>query len=48
MAQSNKFSDDGESKPVAGAYNPEEYANLDVSKEVKDLFAYIQRSVLLI
>lgn len=28
---------------MPGAYNPQEYANLQVSSEVKDLFEYIQR-----
>jgi intraflagellar transport protein 46 len=28
---------------VPGTYNPAEYANLQVSQDVKDLFEYIQR-----
>ncbi|CDW77990.1 intraflagellar transport protein 46 homolog [Stylonychia lemnae] len=35
--------DDEEEKAAPGAYNPAEYANLQVSSEVKDLFEYIQR-----
>lgn len=35
--------DDDEEKAVPGAYNPAEFANLQVSSEVKDLFEYIQR-----
>lgn len=34
--------EDGD-KPVPGAYNPLEYANLPVSAEVKELFEYIGR-----
>ena len=34
-------SDDG--KPVVGAYNPLQYANLPVNSEVKELFEYIGR-----
>lgn len=33
--------DDDDDKEVPGAYNPQEYANLQVSSEVKDLFEYI-------
>lgn len=35
--------DDDDEKAVPGAYNPAEYANLQVSSEVKDLFEYILR-----
>lgn len=35
--------DQDEDKDVPGTYNPAEYANLQVSSEVKDLFEYIQR-----
>jgi intraflagellar transport protein 46 len=30
-----------EEKPLVGAYNPADYANLNVSQEIKDLFAHI-------
>lgn len=33
---------DGE-KGGSGLYNPSDYAHLDVSSEIKDLFQYIQR-----
>lgn len=33
--------DDDDDKPVDGAYNPMQYANLPVSGEVKELFEYI-------
>jgi len=32
-----------EFKSVPGAYNPSEYANLKVDKDVKELFEYISR-----
>ncbi len=35
--------DADEDKDVPGTYNPAEYANLQVSQDVKDLFEYIQR-----
>jgi len=36
--------DDGEDdKEVPGTYNPADYANLQVSQDLKDLFEYIQR-----
>jgi intraflagellar transport protein 46 len=35
--------DDEDDKPVDGAYNPLQYANLPVSNEVKELFEYITR-----
>jgi intraflagellar transport protein 46 len=35
--------DDEDGKAVPGAYNPAEFANLQVTSEVKDLFEYIQR-----
>ena len=35
--------DDEEEKAIPGAYNPLEYANLNVSGEVKELFEYITR-----
>ena len=35
--------DGEEDKDVPGTYNPAEYANLQVSQDVKDLFEYIQR-----
>ena len=46
MAQKQKSDEDDdedEEKAVPGAYNPAEYANLQVSSDVKDLFEYIQR-----
>ena len=35
--------DDDDEKEVPGAYNPQQFANLPVSSEVKELFEYIQR-----
>jgi intraflagellar transport protein 46 len=35
--------DEDGGKKVPGAYNPAEYAGLQVSSEVKELFEYIQR-----
>ena len=35
--------DSGDEKEVPGAYNPAQYANLNVSSEVKELFEYITR-----
>ena len=32
---------DDDDRPVPGAYNPAEFANLNVSQEVKDLFIHI-------
>ena len=33
--------DDDEEKEVPGAYNPNQYANLPVSAELKEMFEYI-------
>ena len=35
--------DDDDDKDVPGTYNPQDYAALQVTNEVKDLFEYIQR-----
>jgi len=35
--------EDDDEKEVPGAYNPQQFANLPVSSEVKELFEYIQR-----
>lgn len=35
--------DQEDDKEVPGTYNPAEYANLQVTQDVKDLFEYIQR-----
>lgn len=35
--------DNEDDKEVPGTYNPMDYANLQVSSEIKDLFEYIQR-----
>lgn len=35
--------DGDDDKEVPGTYNPVDYANLQVSSEIKDLFEYIQR-----
>lgn len=40
-ALGQKAEGDDEDRPVPGAYNPAEYANLNVSQEVKDLFIHI-------
>lgn len=41
--QTEDDDEDDDEKAVPGAYNPAEYANLQVSSDVKDLFEYIQR-----
>ncbi len=33
--------DDEDEKEVPGAYNPNQYANLPVSQELKEMFEYI-------
>ena len=33
--------EDEDEKEVPGAYNPNQYANLPVSQELKDIFDYI-------
>ena len=35
--------DDDDDKEVPGTYNPNDYANLKVASDIKDLFEYIQR-----
>jgi intraflagellar transport protein 46 len=35
--------DDDDDKVVPGTYNPSDYANLQVTSDVKELFEYIQR-----
>ena len=35
--------DDDDEKEVPGAYNPAQYANLDVAQEIKEIFEYIGR-----
>lgn len=42
-AKNDEEDEEDEEKPVPGAYNPMEFANLPVSGEVKELFEYIQR-----
>ena len=42
-AQQEEDEDDDDEKEVPGAYNPNQYANLPVSQEVKEMFEYIQR-----
>lgn len=42
-AQQEEDEDDEDEKEVPGAYNPNQYANLPVSQEVKEMFEYIQR-----
>ena len=40
-ALGQKADGDDDDRPVPGAYNPAEFANLNVSQEVKDLFIHI-------
>ena len=40
-ALGQKSDGDDDDRPVPGAYNPAEFANLNVSQEVKDLFIHI-------
>lgn len=35
--------DEDEEKEVPGAYNPQEYADLPVSQEIREIFEYIGR-----
>ena len=42
-ADDDEEEDEDGGKKVPGAYNPAEFANLQVSAEVKELFEYIQR-----
>jgi len=42
-ADSDANDDDGEDKRTAGQYDPSNFAHLDVSAEVRDLFKYITR-----
>ena len=35
--------EDDEEKEVPGAYNPAQYANLQVSTDVREVFEYINR-----
>jgi len=39
--------DEDDEKKTAGQYDPANYANLNVTSEVKDLFKYITRLVLM-
>lgn len=39
--QADDEDEDDEEKEVPGAYNPNQYANLPVSQELKDMFDYI-------
>lgn len=39
--------DDDDEKKTVGQYDPANYANLNVSSEVKDLFKYISRLIII-
>lgn len=43
-AQSTGFQD-GKVPIPAGAYNPNDYSNLQVGSEVKELFKYVERCI---
>ena len=42
-AQKDEDDEDDDNKIVPGAYNPQDFAGLQVSSEIKELFEYIQR-----
>jgi intraflagellar transport protein 46 len=43
QAKGGDDEDEEDDKEVPGTYNPSDYANLQVTPDVKELFEYIQR-----